>query len=263
MLSKIDASHETRRKRRYRWLLESRTNRKSGRQYFKHGAKAEAEAHKDELERQLPEASESNRDTIDEKLLTEAAEGPQSLAPFGKTISDAISFYIDHLEAKAKQDSTTLNRAIGIFPEAKINEGIENNTVKRSRGTLNRFLLAFPKRTVSSVESNAIERWWEAFGSVANERANRTAVDVFSNWMLKSSPLKNIIVTPVPSPPKMNKRAKLAKRKATLSPAEFPGSSIVATRPCSRLSLLKYSLELGQRSLSGLTRANLILRPRK
>jgi hypothetical protein len=98
-----------------------------------------------------------------------------------------------------------LNQLIGIFLEAKINEGIKNNTVKRSSETLNRFLLAFPKRTVSSFESNAIERWWEAFGSVANQRANRTAVNVFFNWLVKSSHFKNIIVTPVPSPPEITR----------------------------------------------------------
>jgi integrase len=219
-LSEIDASHEKRKKRGYRWLVESRVNGKRGRKYFKHGAKAEAKAHKDELESRLSKVSESNRDMIDEKLLTEAVEGSKQLAEHGKTLSDAVKFYVAHLEAKASQDSTTLNDAIGIFLDAKIAKGIKDDTVKRYRETLNRFLLAFPDRRVSSFEGDEIERWWETFGTVANQRANRTDVNVFFNWVMKSSRFKTIIVNPVPSPPELNKRTKLAKKRIILSPVE-------------------------------------------
>jgi integrase len=240
-LKELDKNHVQRKKRGYRWLVESRINGKRVRKFFKHGQHTEAEEHRDEILERADNVGKSDRDMINEDFLREAVGASKALAPFGKSIaeavgevveaskvltpfdesiSDAVAFYVAHLEAKAKQDSTSLNEAIGIFLEAKINKGIKDDTVKRYRETLNRFLLSFPDRTVSSFESDEIERWWETFGSVANQRANRTDVNVFFNWLVKSSRFKNLIVNPVPAPPEMNKKLKLAKKRVILSPAE-------------------------------------------
>ncbi len=219
-LKEIDIEHEKRKKRGYHWLVEFRFNGKRVRKYFKHGHKKEAEAHKAEIERQADEVGKRDRDLLDADLLNEAVEARKALSPFGESIADAVAFYVDHLEAKAKQDSTSLNEAIGIFLEAKINKGIKGDTVKRYRETLNRFKRAFPDRTVASIEGEEIERWWETFGSVANQRANRTDVNVFFNWLVKSSRFKGITSNPVPAPPEMNKKAKLAKKRVMLSAPE-------------------------------------------
>jgi integrase len=116
-----------------------------------------------------------------------------------------------------------LNEAIGVFLDAKTAKGIKGDTVKRYRETLNRFEKAFPGRTVASLEGDEIERWWETFGSIANQRANRTDVNVFFNWLVKSTRFKNITTNPVPAPPEMNKKAKLAKKRVMLSPDEVNG----------------------------------------
>ena len=217
----MDKNHVQRKKRGYRWLVESRINGKRSRKFFSHGEKDQAESYKLEIEKRVEKVASGDRAILlDDQILSEAAHAHKVLTPFNRSISDAVAFYVAHLEAKAKQDSTTLNDAIGIFLEAKINKGIKDDTVKRYRETLNRFLLSFPDRTVSSFQSDEIERWWETFGSVANQRANRTDVNVFFNWLVKSSRFKNIIVNPVPSPPEMNKKLKLAKKRVILSPAE-------------------------------------------
>lgn len=220
-LRELDKNHVQRKKRGYRWLVESRINGKRSRKFFPHGGKDKAESYKLEVERRVEKVASGDRAILlNDKILSEAAHAHKVLTPFNRSISDAVAFYVSHLEAEAIQESTTLNDAIGIFLDAKIAKGIKDDTVKRYRETLNRFLLAFPDRRVSSFESDEIERWWETFGSVANQRANRTDVNVFFNWMVKSSRFKNIIVNPVPSPPELNKRTKLAKKRIILSPAE-------------------------------------------
>ena len=102
-LKEIDIEHEKRKKRGYHWLVEFRFNGKRVRKYFKHGHKKEAEAHKAEIERQADEVGKCDRDLLDADLLNEAVEARKALSPFGESIADAVAFYVDHLEAKAKQ----------------------------------------------------------------------------------------------------------------------------------------------------------------
>ncbi len=219
-LREIDKNHEKRKKRGYRWLVEGRFNGKRVRKYYKHGEKEKAEAKQAELEKDAEEVRKKDRDLIDGELLSEAVEAKKALSPFGKSLADAVAFYTAHLEAKAKQDKTSLNDAIGYFLEAKTAKGIKADTVKRYRETLNRFNKAFPDRTVASLEGEEIERWWETFGSVANQRANRTDVNVFFNWLVKSTRFKGITSNPVPAPPELNKRDTLAKKRVMLSAPE-------------------------------------------
>ena len=219
-LKEINAKHAMRKKKGYRWMVESRFNGKRVRKFFKHGQKQEADDHLTKIQKQAAKVRESDRALIDEELLNEPVDASKALAPFGKSIADAVKFYKQHLEEKATQDRTTLNEAIGVFLDAKTAKGIKGDTVKRYRETLNRFERAFPDRTVSSIEGDEIERWWESFGSVANQRANRTDVNVFYNWLVKSTRFKNITSNPVPAPPEMNKKAKLAKKRVMLSPSE-------------------------------------------
>jgi integrase len=220
-LRELDKEHAQRKKQGYRWLIESRINGKRVRKFFPHGEKAQAESYKLEVEKRVEKVASGDRAILlDNKVLSEATQAHKDLAPFNRSISNAVAFYVAHLKAKAKQDSTSLNEAIGIFLEAKINKGIKDDTVKRYRETLNRFHLAFPDRKVSSLEGPEIERWWETFGTVANQRANRTDVNVFFNWLVKSSRFPQIKINPVPAPPELNKRDKLANRRIILSPSE-------------------------------------------
>jgi len=220
-LREIDKNHHQRKKQGYRWLVESRINGKRSRKFFPHGAKAEAEAYKHDVEKRVGKVASSDRAILlDDKVLAEAAQAHKKLAPYNRSISDAVTFYVSHLEKKAKQDQTGLKEAISIFLEAKVKKGIKDDTVKRYRETLNRFLLTFPDRRVSSLEGLEIEKWWETFGSVANQRANRTDVNVFFNWLVKSSQFPQIKTNPVPTPPELNKRAGLANRRIILSPTE-------------------------------------------
>ena len=45
-------------------------------------------------------------------------------------------------------------------------------------------------------------------------------MNVFFNWLVKSSSFPQIQINPVPAPPEQNKRVKLAKRRVILSPSE-------------------------------------------
>lgn len=219
-LREIDPAHMMRKKKGYRWMVESRFNGKRTRKFFRHGEKGEALAHQSEVERQADEVRKKDRDLIDDELLSQAVEAKKALSPFEKSLADAVAFYTEYLEAKAKQDKTSLSEAIGCFLEAKTAKGIKRDTVKRYRETLNRFEKAFPDRAVASIEGEEIERWWETFGSVANQRANRTDVNVFFNWLVKSTRFKSITTNPVPAPPELNKKDKLAKKRVMLSPEE-------------------------------------------
>lgn len=220
VLIEIKKENKKRKQQGYRWMVESRFNGKRTRRYFKHGEKEEAEAQKKKVEKQAQKVCKNDRSILNDKLLIEAVEAKKALEPFGKSLSEAVAFYMNHLERKAKEDGTSLNEAIGVFLEAKIAKGIKGDTVKRYRETLNRFMKSFPNRTVASIEGDEIERWWESLGSVANQRANRTDVNVFYNWLVKSNRFKGLTTNPVPAPPEMNKKVKLAKKRVILSSSE-------------------------------------------
>ena len=181
----IDPQNKQRTSRGYRWLVESRINGKRIRKYFKRGEKSEAVRYREELFRQANEVRKQDRQLIAGNLLHEAVTAHRALSPLGKTITDAVTFYSEHLIASNKQSKAPLTDAIGRFLDAKEAKGIKRDTVKRYRETLNRFQKAFVGRALASITGKEIERWWQTFGSVTNQRANRTDVNVFFNWVVK------------------------------------------------------------------------------
>jgi|GEM_PF-1535712 len=213
----IDPQSKQRTSRGYRWLVESRMNGIRTRKYFKQGKKSEAIRYRDELFRQADEVRKQDRHLINGDFLHEAITAQRVLSPLGKTITDAVAFYSEHLITSNKQSQVPLNDAIGRFLDAKEAKGIKRDTIKRYRETLNRFQKAFEDRALAGINGEEIERWWQSFGSIANQRANRTDVNVFFNWVVKSTRYSHITTNPVPAPPEISRRVQLTKRPPHLS----------------------------------------------
>ena len=213
----IDPQNKQRTSRGYRWLVESRINGKRIRKYFKRGEKSEAIRYREELFRQANEVRKQDRQLIAGNLLHEAVTAHRALSPLGKTITDAVTFYSEHLIASNKQSKAPLTDAIGRFLDAKEAKGIKRDTIKRYRETLNRFQKAFEGRALASITGKEIERWWQTFGSVANQRANRTDVNVFFNWVVKSTRYSHLTINPVPAPPEISRKVRLTKKRSLLS----------------------------------------------
>ncbi|MBK1835559.1 tyrosine-type recombinase/integrase [Roseibacillus ishigakijimensis] len=216
-IKELSAENVMRKKRGYRWVVESRIGGKRSRKFFRHGEQDKAKALKSELERQRDTISKSNRELLDETLLTEATEATKQLKPHGKSLSDAVAFYLAHLKEKARQDGATIEEGIGLYLDAMEARELDVKTIRRARQTLNRFSAAHPRRTLASLKGPEIRAWWETFGGVVNQRANRTDVNTFLNWIVKSERFPNFTENPTPPAPELPKKR---KAKVILTPPD-------------------------------------------
>lgn len=101
-------------------------NGKRIRKYFKRGEKSEALRYREELFRQANEVRKQDRQLITGNLLHEAVTAHRALSPLGKTITDTVTFYSEHLIASNKQKKAPLTDAIGRFLDAKEAKNITN-----------------------------------------------------------------------------------------------------------------------------------------
>lgn len=114
-IREIDPQNKQRTSRGYRCLVESRINGKRIRKYSKRVEKSEAVRYREELFRQANEVRKQDRQLIAGNLLHEAVTAHRALSPFSKTITDAVTFYSEHLIASTKQSKAPLTDAIENF----------------------------------------------------------------------------------------------------------------------------------------------------
>ena len=110
-----------------------------------------------------------------------AQSGAERLAAFGRTISDAIEFYIAHL--KASERSVTVAEFVPQLLAAKQNDGMSRRYIRDMRQKLSRFADAFPEQLVSSLSAKDIDTWLRslAVGAVTRNNFRRVLVTFFSD----------------------------------------------------------------------------------
>jgi integrase len=84
-------------------------------------------------------------------------EGAKQLAKFGKTVADAIEFYLPHLQA-SNRTCTFLELVDELIP-AKAADGASAPYLTDLRCRLGQFSTSFGNRLVSEIQAHEIDRW--------------------------------------------------------------------------------------------------------
>ena len=208
-----------RKERGYHWEINTRLDGKRvARKFFKYGSEAEKTAYVDQQEALMEKHGDEEREqAFDAGLQKEVTLALATLKPWGVSLSEAASFFANHLEQKANADKATIEQGIAAYLESMKLRDLDPKTVNRSRQTLDRFSKSFPERTLASLEGDEIQLWWEGLGGIVNQRNNRIDVNSFLNWCVNSPKLKGFKINPVPAPPKL---PKTRKAKVVLSASE-------------------------------------------
>jgi integrase len=162
-----------------------------GRKFFK--TKTEAEA---ERLRQITLRERGGREAIGLPLteLSAIIEGRRKLATHGKSISDAVKFYLDHLERIRRCNITVAELADEVLA-AKQKDGYGALYLTDLRKRLNRFSRAFGTRAVAAITVEELDSWLRDLDCAPKSRANfRANVGVLFSYaerrrMIDSNPI--------------------------------------------------------------------------
>jgi integrase len=174
------------------------------RRFFK--TKAEAETFVQQL-RVKTENLGTRAAQVDPKLHYMAIEASELLAPYGKSILDAVSFYRQHLEVTAR--SCTVAELIASLLVNKETDGKRERYITDLRNRLAQFQKQFGDRVVATISATECDDWLRAFRLSAQSRNNFRAVlsVLFSYGVARGYCVEN----PIP---------KTAKAKITDKPVE-------------------------------------------
>ena len=137
-----------------KWVVRGKEHGKWARKYFE--KKGEADTYAQIKNTELLNLGQQGAELPIELRLM-AMDCQHRLDIFGKTILDAVNFYIPHL-TKAKRAVSVRSVADDVVTNKKSN-GIKESTLKVYRHRVNQFCLAFGESQVGSVTSEDIGKW--------------------------------------------------------------------------------------------------------
>jgi integrase len=141
-------------------MVESRLAGTRRRKFFRHNQAQERDNYVAEIEGSIDSLAKADRSIlVDENLLEAASRASKALAPHGKSIADAAAFYLDHLEAEATRDATTVSEVVRRFLDEKEGEGISERHRLDLRNRLNSFKKDHGDAPIASLDRNAISEW--------------------------------------------------------------------------------------------------------
>ena len=170
-------SHE-----RLKWVVRGKENGKWVRKYFE--TKAEATTYA-----QIKNTDVLNLGTQGAEfplaLRVMALEGENRLKPFGKTIQDAVNFYLPHLERQSR--ATTVQALVQQAKQAKIADGAKKPTVTEFGHRGGKFADAFPDREIGSLTREEIEDWLRSYclNPVTRNNYRKVVVNLFNHAVQK------------------------------------------------------------------------------
>ena len=94
------------------------------------------------------------------ELLIGETDGAKQLAAFGKTIADAIAFYLPHLQANNRK--CTFRELVAELLPAKESDGASARYLQDLRSRLGQFSTKFGDRSVSEIQGHEIDEWLRA-----------------------------------------------------------------------------------------------------
>jgi integrase len=142
-----------------------------GRKFFK--TKAEAEA---ERLRQITTLERHGREAVglSPGELSAIIEARKELTKYGKSITDAAAFYLDHLERIRRCNVTVADLAKEVL-EAKRKDGMSATYLADLRKRLVRFNADFGQRKIAVITVEELDNWLRALPGSPKSRANYRA----------------------------------------------------------------------------------------
>jgi integrase len=102
-------------------------------------------------------AAETFAQLKNNELLIGETAGAKQLAAFGKTIADAIEFYLPHLQANNR--TCTFRELVAELLPAKESDGASTRYLQDLRSRLGQFSASFGDRLVSEIRGHEIDDW--------------------------------------------------------------------------------------------------------
>ncbi len=139
---------------------------------------AKAYAAKQEIEAQ--NAGTRAASTIGDKERRALLDGAESLKPYGKSVADAVAFYLAHLKASVK--SSTVEQTIASLLAAKVSANKSPRHLSDLRSRLGRFSKDFGSRPIGSISHEEIDPWLAGLNlaPVGHNNSRRVLANLFN-----------------------------------------------------------------------------------
>lgn len=139
------------------WLVDSRVNGIGKRWFFPTKAEAQGKAELLRVERRNEGTAAIH---FPERLRNEALECNQLLSPFGKTMRDAVKFYLPHLQATNR--TCTAAELVTELLRVKTADGASTRYLQDLSSRLGQFAAAFDGKAVAEITATEIDEWLRA-----------------------------------------------------------------------------------------------------
>jgi integrase len=174
-----------------------------GRKFFKTRAEADAER-----KRQLTTLERHGREAIGlpQHELSDFIRARKTLADYGKTINDAVGFFVDHME-RIRRCKVTVAQLTDEVLEAKRRDGMSRAYLSDLKIRLARFCRDFGDRPMASVTVEEIDNWLRSLEGSPKSRANyRANIGVLFSYatkrrMLETNPVLHTAKPKLPDNP--------------------------------------------------------------
>jgi integrase len=142
-----------------------------GRKFFRFRSEAEAEARR---QKTLLELHSREAVGLSQRAMSEIIASRAKLAEYGKTLSDAVEFYVDHLERVRRCKITVAQLADEVL-EAKRADGRAAKYIGMLRLYFKRFRQDFGNRLIADITVEELDNWLRALPGSPKTRADYRA----------------------------------------------------------------------------------------
>lgn len=182
-LRDIPISSSKRKKYGYCHVVDVRFNGKRIRQrYFRYGELNLAEAYKKKELLELGKLAGKDRRLLTDKVRDDAIQAIKDLEKWDATISEAVSFYIQHREASEKLNLTPMSQVIGELRDLKDKEKVSTRYAQDLKNRLNNFEEAFHNRPLSTITKEELKQWIGQRGSLSTQQSFKRLISVLLNF---------------------------------------------------------------------------------
>ena len=224
------------RKLGYLWMVELRFPGMRSRKFFRHDQSEERDKHIADLNERADALARKDRAIVsDEILLSDAAAAYKALHPYGKSLGDAVAFYVQHLETTAKRDATPLSEIVRRFLDEKEKEGVSDVHLADLKNRIARFAVEFGETPIANIDRNDISDWLHALPLAPQSKKNfrRVLGNLFS-YAVRAGVLEVNPVAATSNPKTRRKKAVILKpdevsQLLTASPTETLPAFILMT----------------------------------
>ncbi|MBA2271655.1 MAG: hypothetical protein H0W20_13840 [Chthoniobacterales bacterium] len=150
---------------RLKFVVRAKINGRWQRRFFE--SEAAATAYADARERELFEGG-IQAVAFPEPLRAMALQESQRLQPFGKSISDAVDFYLAHLDATSR--SAAVPKVVAELLHNRRCANASDRYVYEMALKLRRFAEAFPQAVIAAITTRQIDEWLERLALAAGSR---------------------------------------------------------------------------------------------